>query len=162
MTGDELRRRAEEFLHRDAELLDSWRLGEWLATFAPDCRYLVPTTDRPDGDPDSELYFVRDDRFLLSQRVDALMSGTAWAESPRSTTHRMVSNVRAAERDDGTVEVRANVLVHRSSGSRLDAYPAFLTLVLIPAEGGGFAIRERRAVLALEELRPHGRLSILL
>jgi p-cumate 2,3-dioxygenase beta subunit len=105
---------------------------------------------------------VRDDWFLLSQRVAALLDGTAWAESPPSTTHRMISNVRVVDRGDDEFEVTANLLVHRSSAGRLDAYPAFLALVLLRSADGGFLIRERRAVLAMEELRPHGRLSIIL
>ena len=152
----------EAFLYNDADLLDRWQLKEWFEQFTPDCHYYVPTTDRPDGDPQRDLYFVRDDWFLLSQRVDALLDGTAWAESPRSTTHRMISNVRVRELGGDELEVKANILVHRSRGARLDAYPAFLTLVLQRSADGGFLIRERRGVLAMEELRPHGRLSILL
>ncbi len=152
----------EAFLYNDADLLDRWQLKEWFEQFTPDCHYFVPSTDRPDGNPDEDLYFVRDDWFLLSQRVDALLGGTAWAESPQSTTHRMISNVRVEELGNDELEVKANVLVHRSRGSRLDAFPAFLTLLLQRSTHGGFLIRERRAVLAMEELRPHGRLSILI
>lgn len=152
----------ESFLAYDAELLDEWRLEESLALFTPDCRYLVPATDRPDGDPRQDLFFIRDDYFLLSERVAALLDGTAWAESPHSTTHRMISNVRAQDLGDDQILVKANVLVHRARAGRLDAYPAFLTLLLVRGGRAGFEIIERKAVLAMEQLRPHGRLSILL
>lgn len=152
----------EAFLYNDADLLDRWQLKEWFKQFTPDCHYFIPSTDRPDGNPDKDLYFVRDDWFLLSQRVDALLNRTAWAESPHSTTHRMISNVRVEHHGNDEFEVKANILVHRSRSSRLDAYPAFLTLVLQRSDDGGFLIKERWAVLAMEELRPHGRLSILL
>jgi p-cumate 2,3-dioxygenase beta subunit len=152
----------EAFLAYDSELLDEWRLDEWLQLFTPDCRYLVPATDKPDGDPAQDLFFIRDDYFLLSERVGALLDGTAWTESPHSTTHRMISNVRARELGDGRVEAKANLLVHRARAERLDAYPAHLTLLLVRGGGAGFEIVERRAVLAMEQLRPHGRLSILL
>lgn len=155
-------REVEAFLYNDADLLDRWQLREWFEQFTPDCHYYVPTTDRPSGDPQRDLYFVRDDWFLLSQRVEALLDGTAWAESPQSTTHRMISNARVEDLGGHAYEVKANILIHRSRGSRLDAYPAFLTLILQRAAEGGFLIRERRGVLAMEELRPHGRLSILL
>jgi p-cumate 2,3-dioxygenase beta subunit len=157
-----LRAEVEDFLHHDAELLDGWRLREWFERFTPDCRYHIPTTDRPDGDPETDLSFVWDDWFLLSQRIESILDGTAWAESPRSTTHRMISNVRVRLLDDGSVEARANVLVHRAAGARLDPYPAFLTLNLLRTDDGRFEIRHRKAVLAMEQLRPHGRLSILL
>jgi p-cumate 2,3-dioxygenase subunit beta len=158
----ELRLEVEAFLAYDSELLDEWRLEEWLELFTPDCHYLVPTTDKPDGDPRTDLFFIRDDYFLLSERVGALLNGTAWTESPHSTTHRMITNVRVRILDDGRVEAKANLLVHRARAGRLDAYPAHLTLILVRGGRAGFEIVERKAVLAMEQLRPHGRLSILL
>ena len=158
----ELVRAVENFLTYDSELLDEWRLAEWLELFTPDCRYLVPTTDKPAGDPQHDLFFIRDDYFLLSERVAALLDGTAWTESPHSTTHRMISNIRARELDNGRIEAKANLLVHRSRGGRLDAYPAHLTMILVRGGRAGFEIVERKAVLAMEQLRPHGRVSILL
>jgi p-cumate 2,3-dioxygenase subunit beta len=150
------------FLAYDSELLDEWRLDEWLELFTPDCRYLVPATDRPDGDPRDDLFFIRDDYFLLSERVAAMLNGTAWTESPHSTTHRMITNVRAHELGDDQVLAKANLLVHRARAGRLDAYPAHLTLLLVRGGKAGFEIVERKAVLAMQQLRPHGRVSILL
>ena len=40
----------ERFLIEEAALLDEWRLEEWLALMAEDCRYLVPPLDKPDAD----------------------------------------------------------------------------------------------------------------
>ena len=151
-----------EFLVHDSDLLDRWDLNPWLELWADPCEYLVPSTDRPDGDPDFELFFVRDDRFLLEQRVEAILAGTAWAESPRSITHRMVSNVQASEAEDGTISAKANVLIHRSAKANLVAYPAFLQLTLARGGPAGFLIQKRVGVLAMDALRPHGRLSILL
>lgn len=158
----DLQREVEDFLFHEAELLDAWRLDEWLALFTDDCLYLVPSTDKPDGDPDRDLFLVRDDHFLLSQRVHAILDGTAWAESPRSTTLRTVSNVRTVVLDDGSVEARAAFVVHRSRAGRTDVFPGRLTLRLVRDGDNAFRIQHRRAVLALEELRPHGRVSIIL
>ena len=56
----------EQFLFEEAELLDQWRLHEWLDLFAPEGYYEIPATDRPDGDPTRDLFLVHDDRFLAS------------------------------------------------------------------------------------------------
>jgi p-cumate 2,3-dioxygenase subunit beta len=159
---DRLSREVELFLYEDAELLDSWQLREWYARFTPDSEYLVPATDRPFGDPETDLFFVRDDWFLLGQRVDAMMNGTAWAESPRSTTRHIVSNVRAWQIADGTIEVAANFVVYRSSLERLDTYPGSYRMTLLRGGAAGFEIRLRRSTLSLAQLRPHGRVSVLL
>ena len=159
-----LRYAVEEFLFHEADLLDTWQLHRWLALFAPECSYLVPATDRPYGDPFADLFLVQDDRFLLEQRVDSLMTKTAWAESPHSTTRHLVSNVRATHLGDGAVEARANFIVTRSRQSTVDTYPGHYEMLLEAGgdSGSGFRIRMRKAVLALEELRPHGRVSIIL
>ncbi len=153
-----------QFLFYESELLDGWRLHEWFSLFTPDCVYLVPTTDRPNGDADSDLFFVRDDWFLLSQRVSAIMDGTAWTESPRSITKRLVSNIRALTNDDGSGEilVKFNFIVTRSAMSTLDIYPGECALTLVRGGHAGFEIRSRRSTLALAQLRPHGRVSVIL
>lgn len=157
-----MRAEVEDFFYYESDLIDRWELHEWFKLFTPDCQYLIPSTDRPQGDPITDLFFVRDDWFLLSQRVNALMDGTAWAESPQSTTHRMISNVRARELDDGRIEAKANLLAHGSRAGTTVAYPAHLTLTLVRGGDAGFMIEKRLAVLAMEQLRPHGRLSIIL
>jgi p-cumate 2,3-dioxygenase subunit beta len=157
-----LSREAELFLYHDALLLDEWRLREWFALFTPDCEYLVPATDRPEGDPEFDLFFVRDDWFLLSQRIDALDDGTAWTESPHSITRRMISNVMACENDDGSIAVRANFVVYRSALAKLDVYPGSYQMRLLRGGPAGFEIQSRRSTLALAQLRPQGRVSVIL
>ena len=157
-----LRLAVEDFLFHDAALLDAWQLQEWLALWTEEVTYLIPATDRPAGDPSHDLFLVQDDRFLLEQRVGSLQTKTAWAESPHSTTRRIVSNVRAARRDDGLVEARANFVVYRSRQATVDVYPGRYEMLLQPGGDAGFRIRVRKAVLSLDELRPHGRVSIIL
>jgi p-cumate 2,3-dioxygenase beta subunit len=158
----DLSREVEGFLFRDAALLDAGRFEEWLELFALECQYLIPATDRPDGDPLDEMFLVNDDRFLLEERIMGLMKGTTWAESPRSLTHRMIGNVRAACTDDGMVKAEANFLVHRSSARSMLAYPGRFELVLLQQGIAGFEFKVRKAILSMATLRPHGRVSIIL
>jgi p-cumate 2,3-dioxygenase beta subunit len=53
-------------------LLDEWRLDEWLELFTDDARYVVPTTDLPEGDPQHDLVFIDDNRTRLQGRVNRL------------------------------------------------------------------------------------------
>jgi p-cumate 2,3-dioxygenase subunit beta len=161
-SSPELRAAVEAFLFHEAELLDSWRLDEWLALFTEECSYLIPATDRPDGDPFRDLFLVQDDRFLLGQRVQSLMTRTAWAESPHSTTCRLIANVRATDLGEGAVAAQANFIITRARRSTVDTYPGRYELLLEAGGPAGFRIRTRKAILALEELRPHGRVSIIL
>ena len=108
-----LRSQVEEFLFREAALLDEWRLDEWIDLFTDDARYVVPSTDLPEGDPARDLVFIDDDIVRLRARVARLNSRHSHRESPRSRTRRFVSNVRVEETGAEEVRVRANVLVYR-------------------------------------------------
>ena len=41
------RTEVEDFLFEEADLLDEWRLPEWLELFTDDASYYVPATDLP-------------------------------------------------------------------------------------------------------------------
>ena len=107
-----LREVVEDFLYHEAALLDEWRLDEWLALFAADGRYLVPTTDLPDGDPRKDLVFIDDDMVRLRARVERLKSRHGHREYPSSRTRRFISNIRIKEEDGGIV-VNSSFLVYR-------------------------------------------------
>lgn len=152
----------EQFLYREADLLDCWRLPEWLDLFAPSGQYLVPATDKPDGDPDRHLFLVHDDRFLLQQRVDSLMRRSAHAEYPHSRTRRMISNVRAEEDVEGRVDLAANFVVYRVRFGTMDTYVGGYRHLLERDENDALRFLTRRAELDLDALRPQGKVSIIL
>ncbi len=151
----------EQFLIDEAALLDEWRLDEWLALMAPDSRYLVPPLDAPDADHRDTLFLIADDRRSLASRVRQLLSGTTWAENPRSRTRRLVTNVRLLEVADGAARATANFAVWRFQHDQTDVYVGRYLNVLVRG-ASGLMFRERRAVLDLETLRPHGKLSFIL
>src|SRR5436305_7638584 len=134
----------EEFLYREALLLDEWRLDEWLALFAADATYHVPTTGAaPTTTPDTSLFYVADDRARLEQRVIRLSKKTAHVEWPRSRTRHLVSNVLITERGEGEITVSAAFVVHRFKGGQADAYVGRYRYRLV-GDGAGLKIREKR------------------
>ncbi|MBD0023560.1 p-cumate dioxygenase [Gordonia pseudamarae] len=152
----------EQFLFREADLLDSWRLPEWLELFAPTGEYLIPATDRPDGDPANDLFLVQDDRFLLEQRINSLMRRSAHAEYPHSRTRRFVSNVKVTPILEGRLLLRANFAVFRMRAGNVDTYVGHYDHVVERDDDHGFRFVVRRSTLDLDALRPHGKVSIIL
>lgn len=146
-----LRNQVEAFLFREAALLDEWRLDEWVALFTDDARYVVPSTDLPEGDPARDLVFIDDDIIRLRARVARLNSRHSHRESPRSRTRRFVSNVRVEEAGAGELRVRANVLVYRFRSGDGAPYVGSIEYIL-RRNGGDLRIAYRRAVLDLEDL----------
>jgi p-cumate 2,3-dioxygenase subunit beta len=155
-----LRLAVEEFLYDEAALLDDWRLDDWLALFADDARYVVPTTDLPEGDPRRDLVLIDDDITRLRGRVARLKSRHAHREYPWSRTRRLITNVRVRRLADDVVEARASFVVYRIRGE-MAPYVGQYEYRLVPMHDS-FRIRYRRAVLDLEELREHGSISIIL
>ena len=155
-----LREQVEDFLFREAELLDDWRLDEWVALFTEDGRYVVPTTDLPEGDPQRDLVFIDDDITRLRARAVRLNSRHAHREYPWSRTRRFVSNVRVAETGDGELSVTANVMVYRFRSGEGAPYVGSVHYTL-RRDNGELKIAYRRAVLDLEALSWHGAVSII-
>jgi p-cumate 2,3-dioxygenase beta subunit len=151
----------ERFLVDEAALLDEWRLDEWLQLFAEDGRYLVPPLDAPDADHRTTLFLVADDRRNLASRVRQLLGGTTWAENPRSRTRRLVTNFRILDEAPGSVTATANFAVWRFQHDATDVYVGRYVNILVRGPTG-LMFRERRVVLDLETLRPHGKLSFIL
>ncbi len=108
-----LREQVEDFLYQEAALLDEWRLDEWLTLFTVDARYVVPTTDLPDGDPKKELVFIDDDMVRLRARVERLKSRHGHREYPWSRTRRFITNVRVKRLEGNGILVTSSFLVYR-------------------------------------------------
>ena len=166
MTADAVdavrREDVEALFYEEAALLDAWRLDDWLGLLTPDARYLVPPNDVPDGDPRDTLFTIADDIRRIRGRVKRLNSAEAHAESPRSRTRRMVSNVRIVERGGDELVAEANFIVYRfRRDERIGEYVGRYRYRL-RATKEGLRIAERRAVLDCEELGALGSVSFIL
>jgi p-cumate 2,3-dioxygenase beta subunit len=155
------RQTIEDFLFEEAALLDEWRLDEWLELLTDDATYEVPSTDTPDGDPRTTLSLIADDKTRIRSRVAQLLGKSAWAENPPSRTRRMISNVRVRQIDGEAMHVSANFVVYRLRFEQMDTYVGRYEYTLVQRDGR-LKIRARKAILDLEALRPHGKVSFIL
>jgi p-cumate 2,3-dioxygenase beta subunit len=152
----------EDFLYEEAEILDEWRLQEWLTLFTDDAHYYVPSTDLPaDASPDDNLFYIADDRYRLESRVARLMKRTAHSEYPRSKTRHLLSNVRIRERSPEVLFVACAFVTYRTKDGVTDVFVGSNRYRLVAADDG-LKIAEKRCVLDLDGLKPQGRVSILL
>jgi p-cumate 2,3-dioxygenase subunit beta len=156
----ELRAEVEHFLFEEAELLDSWRLNEWVELFTEDAISHVPALDDHNRDPAQSVFLVADDLARIRSRVRQLTGGTAWAENPRSQTRRFITNVRVTSTDGATVSATANFLVHRCRMERISTFAGQYQYKLVRYDGS-FKIAERKVILAQDTLRSQGTMSII-
>ncbi len=118
MTIPFLRQDVEEFLYREAWLLDNYRLSEWLNLLTDDIRYWIPTIESRQGTSeryhDDCLYFnyVDWDHRLIDLRIRQIQTNLNHCEIPQSVTQRVVANVLldSAEKE-GEIKVYSNIQV---------------------------------------------------
>jgi p-cumate 2,3-dioxygenase beta subunit len=155
------RTEVEDFLFREARLLDEWRLDAWFALFESGGRFEVPTTDWNGLDSASAGYFVCDDYDLIRARVKRLKSRMAHAENPHSRTHRMISNVVVLEQGEETAWVAANFIIHRYRDGGAYTYVGRYEHILV-IDDEGLRFRLRKAIPVMESMDPGARLSFIL
>jgi 3-phenylpropionate/cinnamic acid dioxygenase small subunit len=115
----------EQFLYREARLLDDRRFREWLLLLTDDIDYSMPTRfNRLREGPNEqweiekeldELCFFEETKQSLTARVERFYTGMAWAEEPPSRTRHLITNIEVLDSDtDDEVLVFSSFLTYRS------------------------------------------------
>jgi 3-phenylpropionate/cinnamic acid dioxygenase small subunit len=155
-----LKHEIEEFLYREAEILDERRYLDWLDLLTDDVRYWMPMRRNvPRDEPDREftrqgvdVNWFDEGKDTLTRRVNQILTGVHWAEEPPSRICHMVSNVDVvtetpAGRPPPEVAVKCRFLIYRNRvetetdllvGKRED---------LLRSVGGAWKIARRKIVL---------------
>jgi 3-phenylpropionate/cinnamic acid dioxygenase small subunit len=145
----------QDFLYREAELLDERRYEEWLDLFTDDTHYFMPMRRNvPHDEPEREFTRAGEDvnwfdegKDTLTRRVKQIRTGVHWAEEPLSRICHMVSNVQVLHASDTEIGVKSRFLIYRNRvetetdmlvGKRED---------LLRRVDGGLKIARRRIVL---------------
>ena len=84
--------RLQQFLYREARLLDERRWAEWLALWTDDGMYWIPQQhDQPS--PYDHISLAWEDRMLREVRVRRLENARNWSQQPPTHATRLVGNV---------------------------------------------------------------------
>jgi 3-phenylpropionate/cinnamic acid dioxygenase small subunit len=133
---EEIIREVEQFLYREARLLDERRFHEWLELLTDDVRYWMPVRSNryPKAskaisilDPDryaeeelakdDELAILDETKETLARRIARLDTGMAWAEDPPSRTRHLIANIEVEqEESESVLKVYSNFIVYRNRG----------------------------------------------
>jgi p-cumate 2,3-dioxygenase beta subunit len=156
------RAQIEDFLYAEADLLDNWKLDEWLTLLTDDAAYYVPPNDRPDADHRFSLFTIADDIVRLRERVIRLKDPNCHAEYPPSRTRRLITNVRITGVGGDAIAAAANFVVYRyRRGEPVREFVGHYRYRLRRV-GGALKIAERRAILDAHELGAMGAVSFIL
>src|SRR2546422_1961061 len=139
------RHQIENFLYREARLMDEHAYDEWLALWAEDVLYWVPC-NADDIDPQRHVSIIYDNRPSLEDRIERLKSGAAYAQEPKSRLRRVVSNVEIEEGENGEVIVYSNFNLTELRRGKQDTF-AGRTIHRLRPEGGSFKIAYKKGLL---------------
>ena len=139
------RHQIENFLYREARLMDEHAYDEWLSLWTDDALYWVPC-NRDDIDPTREVSIIYDNRTRLEDRVVRIKSGAMYAQEPKSRMRRVVSNVEIEEGENGEVTVYSNFNLTELRRSRQDTF-AGRTIHKLRPEGVSFKIAYKKVLL---------------
>jgi 3-phenylpropionate/cinnamic acid dioxygenase small subunit len=111
---------AEQFLYRQADLLDTRRWQDWIDLFTPDGIYWMP----PDASYktwDGQPAIFAEDKNLMAVRMGRVLHPDAWSQRPQWGTNHVVSNVvidKAAKNGDLVVRSRFHMMEMRRDDIR--------------------------------------------
>lgn len=113
-------REIEQFLYREAQLLDTQRYEEWLELYTEDATYWVPL-EHGQSDPFETSSIIRDDRTLLELRVRQARHPRAHARLPLARTVHQVGNIMVLSEENSEIKVASTLQLveFRSERQRL-------------------------------------------
>ena len=144
-----LRREAEQFLFREAWLLDQGRLEEWLELYTEDATYWVPL-EHAQRDPYETCSIIHDDRTLLELRVKQARHQRAHARLPVARTCHQVGNVMLLEPGEGELRVASTLVLVEFRQERQRIFGAQVEHRL-RRTGAGLRIAHKRIALVNSE-----------
>lgn len=159
MSGSVTRQQVEEFLYREARLLDDGRFQEWLELFDDEAVYWVPYKHQ-DADPRRDVSIIYDDRARMGERVQRLLSGNAHSQDPPSVTRRIVGNVEIESEEDGRITVSSNFIIAEFRHDQQNVYAGRYEHE-IDTSGAQWRIRRKKVEL-VNSTQPQGNLSFML
>ena len=123
--GPETQHHVEQFLYREAELLDTFELGEWLSLLEEEITLEVPVRVARDPGAEQSAFseeanYLREDYEMIRERVGRLEKEYAWSENPRSRVRHVIGNVRVLDVSENELTVANNQHVFRSYGDTAD------------------------------------------
>ena len=98
-------REVEQFVYREARLLDERRFDEWREMFTEDGDYWAPTS-HDQASPDERVSLFYDNRATMAARIARLSNPGVHAQLPYSHTAHMVSNIEIDPQAESDREFR--------------------------------------------------------
>lgn len=117
-----LQHEVEQFLYREARLLDERRLDDWLDLLADELHYWMPMRrnikfgdwDLEFTSADTEINWFDEGKDVLAGRIRQYNTGIHWPEEPVSRFEHIVTNVEVVASDGSQVHVNSKFFCYQN------------------------------------------------
>ena len=117
-----LKHELEQFLYKEARLLDERRFEEWLDLLAEDLHYWMPMRrnikfgdwDLEFTSMDEEINWFDEGKDILAGRIRQLNTGVHWPEEPVSRFEHIISNVELVSAAGDEIRVNSKFFCYQN------------------------------------------------
>jgi 3-phenylpropionate/cinnamic acid dioxygenase small subunit len=145
VAGD-VQREVEQFLYRQAELLDGKHWQAFIDLFADDGVYWMPVT-REQTDWEGSPSIFAEDKLMMEIRKGRIAHPNAWSQAPMWETNHLVSHVALEAVSATTIEVRSRFHMMELRRDALRHFGGSYRHTLVRDDAGALKIRLQRVDL---------------
>ena len=117
-----LQQEVEQFLYKEARLLDERRLDEWLDLLADELHYWMPMRrnikfgdwDMEFTSADTEINWFDEGKDILAGRIRQINTGVHWPEEPVSRFEHIISNVEVVGVEGDEIRVNSKFFCYQN------------------------------------------------
>jgi benzoate/toluate 1,2-dioxygenase subunit beta len=142
----ETQREIELFLLREAKLLDSGEFENWLALYAPEGIYWMPSQPGQ-TDPKGVASIIYEDYAILAIRVRRLLEARALVLTPMPRTTHLISNIEITKDATDQIVAEATFMCVEHQGDKQRLYSGRHVHHLV-RQNDSFRIALKRVMLA--------------
>jgi biphenyl 2,3-dioxygenase subunit beta len=159
-----LQHQVQQFLYREARLLDERRLDEWLDLLADELHYWMPMRrnikygdwDLEFTSAETEINWFDEGKDVLAGRIRQINTGIHWPEEPVSRFEHIITNVElVGAGEDGEIRVNSKFFCYQNRlQDEVNHFVGRREDVLRRDPETGFKIVKRKIILAQNVMLP--------
>jgi 3-phenylpropionate/cinnamic acid dioxygenase small subunit len=144
--GTDLQREVEQFLYRQAELLDGKHWQAWIDLFDEQGVYWMPVTpDQTEWEGSPSIF--AEDKLMMEIRKGRVTHPNAWSQAPDWETSHLVSHVVLESADAGEIVVRSRFHMMELRRDEIRHFGGRYRHTLVRGPQGGLRVRLQRVDL---------------
>jgi len=146
LAGTDLQREVEQFLYRQAELLDAKQWQDWMDLFDAQGVYWMPV-ERSQTEWEGSPSIFAEDKLMMEIRKGRISHPNAWSQAPMWETNHLVSHVSVEAVDGMQIQVRSRFHMMELRRDNVRHFGGSYRHTLVRDAAGALRIRLQRVDL---------------